>query len=212
MDAVAAAAAAGVAGASDAPVAARLAAASLNPDMPGIVCCIFGTLAWAVLWCRAVGNLLEGGGKYWSKAFWRIRFWFCSCQNLRGGGKPLFQRLCCVVRLRETYDNGRSSSYARAAPRPCCSLLPQLVSPCSRKFACYDYDTCIIIIMTLLCKTYLRACYKLQACIQWQIHLPFWGENAFYYFQNSLATALCHCVSTTAAAKLRPLYPHCVLK
>ena len=45
MDAVAAAAAAGVAGASDAPVAALLAAASLNPDMPGIFCCIFGTLA-----------------------------------------------------------------------------------------------------------------------------------------------------------------------
>ena len=50
MDAVAGiaaapAAAAGVAGASDAPVAGWLAAASLNPDMPGIVCCIFGTLA-----------------------------------------------------------------------------------------------------------------------------------------------------------------------
>ena len=211
MDAVAAAAAAGVAGASDAPVAALLAAASLNPNMPGIVCCIFGTLAWAVLWCRAVGNMW---GQVLIKGFLndKVLIWFLP-KSEGVGGKPLFRRPCFVVRLRETYDNGRSSSYARAAPRPCCSLLPQLVSPCSRKFACYDYDTCIIIIMTLLCKTYFRACYKLQACIQWQIHLPFWGENAFYYFQNSLATALCHCVSTAAAAKLRPPpHPHCVSK
>ena len=59
-------AAARVAGVADPPdvAVALLAAASLNPDMPGIVCCIFGTLAWVVLWCRAVGNVVGVGDQY----------------------------------------------------------------------------------------------------------------------------------------------------